>query len=151
MNTRSLLRRCRPCTACCTLIEAPEISKMAGQRCPYENDGCGAHSSRPKVCQAFTCAWRGGTGQPNDRPDLVGAMVTFLHNDDFGVIAKVYETRTGAITSKSVRDLELRWRLCEQYVTIVHKFGNPADITIAGGPEPLLTRYLEASGQGAVQ
>lgn len=70
-------RQCGPCTACCTelQIEAPELHKKAGVRCPHLAKGCGIYETRPGVCREFLCGWRLFAELTDDwRPDLSGVL-----------------------------------------------------------------------------
>ena len=71
-------RQCGPCTACCTelQIEAPELHKKAGTRCPHLTTGCGIYETRPGVCREFLCGWRLFAELSDDwRPDISGVLM----------------------------------------------------------------------------
>jgi Fe-S-cluster containining protein len=111
-------RRCRTCTACCTILEIPGFKK-AMERCqhlgrlPNGMEGCTIYATRPQPCRDFICAWMQGYGSTQDRPDKLGLMVTSEHafddqgniDQEVGEVAKVYETRSGASAGERAQKL----------------------------------------------
>ncbi len=73
------VRRCGPCSMCCTVLRVDEIGKLAGTPCSKlaEGGGCAIHETRPAICRAYRCAWLEGRFREDDRPDLLGAVVDF--------------------------------------------------------------------------
>lgn len=73
-------RECGGCTVCCVdlHINAPELKKLAGARCPnLRDDGlCAIHAARPKTCRDFECGWKvmAALGDPW-RPDRSGIVL----------------------------------------------------------------------------
>ncbi len=116
-------RRCRSCTACCSIPAIPELNKPAWTDCvhlgalPNGMRGCTIYETRPEPCRAFVCAWKQGYGSRGDRPDQLGVMLTSEQAEDpaVGETAKLYETHHGASSrprvGKMIRDLLERKRV----------------------------------------
>jgi hypothetical protein len=70
-------KECGGCTACCTLIGVPALSKPAGTRCPHcVVGGCGIYEERPDSCRKWICGWLADPGMPDEfRPDRCGFIV----------------------------------------------------------------------------
>ena len=66
-------RSCGDCTACCTTMGVPELSKAHNSPCEHNTGtGCGIYDTRPQSCRAFECLWLQGHGLPEQRPDRLG-------------------------------------------------------------------------------
>jgi hypothetical protein len=83
-------RECGGCTVCCTElhIDAPELKKLAGVRCPNLRDDCkcAIYETRPATCRGFECGWRvmAALGD-NWRPDRSGiVLISKLQNNPPG-------------------------------------------------------------------
>lgn len=73
-------RECGGCTVCCTElhIDAPELKKLAGVRCPNLQDDCkcAIYATRPGTCSDFECGWRVMEALGDDwRPDRSGIVL----------------------------------------------------------------------------
>jgi hypothetical protein len=73
-------RECGGCAVCCItpLIEAPELRKPAGVRCPNcrRDNLCAIYERRPKPCRDFFCGWRLIAQLGDDwRPDRCGIFL----------------------------------------------------------------------------
>ena len=73
-------RECGGCTICCTElhIDAPELKKLAGVRCPNLQDDCkcAIYAARPDTCRGFECGWRVMAALGDDwRPDKSGIVL----------------------------------------------------------------------------
>ena len=73
-------RECGGCTVCCTElhIDAPELKKLAGVRCPNLRDDCKCeiYATRPGTCRGFECGWRVMAALGDDwRPDRSGIVL----------------------------------------------------------------------------
>lgn len=75
---RGLPRRpCDDCTACCTAMGVPELSKARDIECSHIcEQGCDIYENRPKSCQDFDCLWRQGLFEAEHRPDKLGVVFT---------------------------------------------------------------------------
>jgi hypothetical protein len=77
-------RPCGECVACCVipLIDAPELKKAEGERCPNcVTGGCAIYDRRPGVCRRFNCAWKRIPSMPLEtRPDKLGVMFSLESN-----------------------------------------------------------------------
>lgn len=90
MTDGSRSRSCGDCIVCCVYprIEDPELTKVGMKHCPnltlpgleesnrlyYTGESCEnckIYDRRPKMCEAYQCAWRRGLGADGDRPDKV--------------------------------------------------------------------------------
>lgn len=71
------MRVCGECTACCSVLEIPNLAKPAGVSCHNLGDqGCRIYDQRPESpCQTFRCAWLQGFLDEDDRPDKSGGIV----------------------------------------------------------------------------
>lgn len=93
-------RACGSCAVCCVAVGIAVLDKPA--RVPCRNldpigHGCTKHgtSGQPAVCAAFSCAWLGGFGHQDDRPNDVGVMITVQDIPD-GRFALALEFKPGA-------------------------------------------------------
>lgn len=71
-------KACGPCTFCCKVLEIVELKKPPGPLCEHcsAGQGCGIYATRPEVCRAFECLWKGDRGlSPMLRPDKVGTLL----------------------------------------------------------------------------
>lgn len=141
-------RRCDGCTACCTVMGVPELSKPYYKSCKHECEaGCSIYDQRPNSCQAFVCAWRGGIDLvlETDKPDKIGIVV------DVGRISvpdapqintawHAYEVWPGAADSPAA--LALFERLSPQCPTLVFRYGEPDKYTVYGLGEQVHTRKI---------
>jgi hypothetical protein len=73
-------RKCGPCTACCTVMEVKELGKAPNQSCKHACNGCAIYPTRPNSCRIYRCAWQLGFGLPDDRPDKIGVVFTFVND-----------------------------------------------------------------------
>lgn len=79
-NGRPFARTCGDCRMCCFAppVEEPGyLEKPAGVECAHLcEDGCALYGTpvRPRVCERFACNWLRGDGDPEQRPDLMGAL-----------------------------------------------------------------------------
>lgn len=92
-------RKCGLCTACCTVLGVPEISKPHQTKCEHQcGDGCTIYEDRPSTCKGFFCAWRLGYFTEDDRPDRVGVVFAFQMGTKFqdGPLLVVDELRPEA-------------------------------------------------------
>lgn len=139
-------RACRPCTACCRLLNVSELHSPCGFPCQYEDKGCGlkGYKRRPAQCSAFQCTWKLGEGQRGDRPDQLGVL---LWMDDttpeWGSIARLYETWGGAAKSPAVRDFIVRLELLTKYITVMNPFDHRVGFRVLGGPQPLTSDFVK--------
>lgn len=140
-------RECGECTACCTVMGVPTLSKPPYSPCPHAlpKVGCGCYETRPKECQAFYCFWMledrlelmGITPPPGqrkymlrnmERPDRVGVMIDMTDkNSDFtketGMGAFVArETKLGAFAEPDAQDVIKR--LAKRQLVIMSYNGN---------------------------
>lgn len=74
-----MARSCGGCNACCKVlrIDDPQLQKPAGTLCQHWKQGakCTLYTSRPQTCRDYSCPWLNGYGQPDERPDKVGALI----------------------------------------------------------------------------
>lgn len=106
---------CGGCTACCTLLAVPELSKAAQVPCreAYKT-GCRSYATRPGSCREWSCLWAQGL-VPTDaanRPDRMG-MVFELRVVAGRPIVIAYEVRAGS--SETEKSSELLDDLARQY------------------------------------
>jgi hypothetical protein len=146
-------RVCGECTACCHFlsIDNPELVKLPNVTCKnlLESGGCGIHSSLPKVCKEWFCAWRYTTHLGDDwRPDKIGAILEFC-----------YENYPGDFSGK----LGLRFTIIDKKKIFLNtKFPNfignqisngiPCILTYGGGPgESSATVFLNYALEQAIK
>jgi len=77
-------RKCGPCTACCTALGVEELNKPRGVICKHICNGCAIYATRPESCRTYYCAWRVGFGLPEDRPDKIGVVCTYVTSKSVG-------------------------------------------------------------------
>ena len=71
-------RGCGTCTACCTVLDVPELDKPEGVPCQHLTDqGCGIYEDRPEACRNFKCGYllRIDDWPTRMRPDQSGFMI----------------------------------------------------------------------------
>ena len=69
-------RVCGTCTACCTVIAIPELSKRSNVTCKFVQDSrCSIYPCRPRCCSGFSCEWLDGRGTNSERPDISGVVI----------------------------------------------------------------------------
>ncbi len=70
-------RICGECTACCTVLGVPELSKDQLTVCQHQcATGCAIYQLRPLSCQKYSCLWRlGAIDDEACRPDRIGLIV----------------------------------------------------------------------------
>jgi hypothetical protein len=62
---------------CCSTLAVEELEKPAGVECRHcTGNGCAVYEERPEVCRKFECYWLRGQFRDDERPDLIGLMVT---------------------------------------------------------------------------
>lgn len=91
------LRPCGECYACCIWLGVTELKKWPGQACTKldgasgECTRCSIYDSRPSACTSYSCAWRGGFGGDECRPDKSGILVTTYLREHLGDIVSTVE------------------------------------------------------------
>ena len=65
------MRSCAGCTACCTVLDVPELDAPSFVSCRHlTGGGCGIHATRPPICRSYHCEWARGFApewmKPND-------------------------------------------------------------------------------------
>lgn len=100
---------CGGCTACCTTHGVTEIKKPPREKCSLCKDhGCSIYEARPKTCQDFECLWLlGNAGGPDQRPDILGIVPTYVEHPELGLILVLTEFRPGALCS----EIAFQWTL----------------------------------------
>jgi uncharacterized protein len=73
-------KACGECTLCCKVLDIVELAKPAGTLCSgcvrSVSGGCGIYATRPQVCRAYECLWKGDRAMsPQMRPDRVGTLL----------------------------------------------------------------------------
>ena len=90
-------RSCDECSACCTVLEVPELGLSEGQGCQHQcADGCGVYMGRPKVCREYECTWLVGMGPDDERPDALGIVFSVTADETYGVMLMASEVWPGA-------------------------------------------------------
>lgn len=82
-------RICGPCTACCTVMAVQELGKGNYERCRHlTSSGCGIYPDRPGTCRDWSCLWRLGLieGDERRRPDNLGLLFTPLRHGGTAVL-----------------------------------------------------------------
>lgn len=94
-------RKCGLCTACCTVLGVPELTKAAHAPCEHQcGDGCAIYDDRLPTCKGFYCAWRLNYFTDDDRPDKTGVVFWFQLGSKFSKrpLLIVDELRVGALS-----------------------------------------------------
>lgn len=91
-------RSCGDCTACCTILGVPDLSKEPYQTCEKVcGQGCSIYQDRPSPCREFNCLWRQGLFEEAHRPDKLGIMFSLTGPDGkLGQIPIAWEVWDGA-------------------------------------------------------
>lgn len=75
---RTAGRTCGECSACCQVKSVRELGKPSQTACRHLcHAGCGIYDRRPTSCREYTCLWRQGfiEGDDRRRPDKLGALI----------------------------------------------------------------------------
>ena len=105
-------RSCGDCTACCTVLEVPEIAKQKYTPCANVcAAGCAIHSMRPTSCRTWNCAWLSGLFRQRDRPDKSGVIAWPTTKMDQTLI--VVLTGGGPLSSAPIRMQKALLKLCK--------------------------------------
>lgn len=76
-------RPCGDCKACCVVFRVEELQKPAKVACKnLGNIGCAIYSARPSSCRNYQCVWSQGFFGVNQRPDLLGLVVSFSEDEN---------------------------------------------------------------------
>lgn len=76
-------RKCGECYACCIHLGIEALKKWPGQSCKHLDGShgpltrCTVYDNRPQACVGYWCAWIGGFGSDDYRPDKSGLLATF--------------------------------------------------------------------------
>jgi Fe-S-cluster containining protein len=106
-----MTRECGDCQECCTLLDIRELDLAAGTKCKHQCDkGCAIHRVRPDVCRNFSCLWRNGKLEQDQRPDKTGMILweEFIKIDSVKVLATQCTMRKGKRDRKVMRFLNKR-------------------------------------------
>lgn len=110
------MRECGECSTCCYLaeVEFSSYKKPAHKRClevidnPSQRKGsCKIYGQacRPTICNTYKCLWLEGAGEPDDRPDNSGVMLS-VNDMNGGTWVFALETKPNAILT-SARNIVL--------------------------------------------
>lgn len=72
-------RTCGECYRCCVAFGIRELKKHQDQACRhfdgrYPTARCSIYADRPAACRQYTCLWRDGLFDDEDRPDKSGVI-----------------------------------------------------------------------------
>jgi len=68
-------RGCDGCTACCTVLNVPQLNSPAYESCRHLcTSGCGIHESRPEICRGYFCEWALGNAPEWMKPNACGVI-----------------------------------------------------------------------------
>jgi len=94
-------RNCGGCSACCTVLNIPEVNSPAFQPCSHLCvQGCGIYDSRPGVCRDYYCEWALGNAPEWMKPDLCGVVPGHTNGNTAMHLREVWP---GASRSSEVR------------------------------------------------
>lgn len=140
------MRRCGPCTECCSAVGVPELEKPPHAKCGFViKQGCGIYEKRPESCRTFKCVWlEEGTFHRKDRPDKIG-MVVATQNTPDGMALAAFVTRPGAETKGRAKALLDKW--ASKYLIFIARPDGSRSIM---GPESLVRQIsaIEEHGVG---
>lgn len=112
--TSPLRRSCGPCYVCCVGLGIDELKKRANQSCRHltgENGPekrCGIYAERPHACVQYSCGWRDGLGNDDERPDKVGFFVTSYEGEEKGQLRAtiaITDPALAALLAASISDI----------------------------------------------
>jgi Fe-S-cluster containining protein len=99
-------RECGACTACCTILAVRELNKNVYEACQHLcAQGCSIYTDRPRTCRAWSCMWREGKleGDERRRPDQLGVMFWGQGLPDGRAVIMVSEVWPGAADLPAAR------------------------------------------------
>lgn len=130
-------RECGECTACCVLprIGSDEPSfpegKLGYTPCKHlctNGGGCSIYEQRPQLCQDYSCLWRVGIvdGDERRRPDNLGLMFTLDQDERDNIVVEAWELWDGAASDHPgryvIESIALKMRVSIRF------YGVPASI-----------------------
>lgn len=94
-------RPCDGCTACCTVLNVPQLNSPAYESCRYLcAGGCGIHESRPETCRAYFCEWALGNAPEWMKPNMCGVIPGHVKGN---TAMHLHEVWPGASESAQIR------------------------------------------------
>lgn len=105
-------RPCDGCTACCVVLDVPDLRKPAHIACSKLGaGGCTIYADRPPICEGFLCLWAVGDPLLPDqaRPDRSG-LLAFPGHSVGGLAIFVVELWEGAGEGPDVSRAVAVWR-----------------------------------------
>lgn len=118
------MRKCDECMVCCEYVDVifPDFIKKAGEKCPFQDNGCNIFDrpERPEVCKNFQCAWLRGCGEENDRPDIIGNLVSISHLENRNWVISI--ELGNKVESNIIVDAILRFSLPAMIFTSYGKY-----------------------------
>ena len=152
-------RECGQCDACCVL---PRISaepafpegKRGYEPCPHltrqfnsdvqTTGNCTCYDDRPDLCRSYTCLWRAGIidGDERRRPDRLGLMFTLDTASDATskVVFEAWELWPGAAADHPGRGV--LDSIAQRLGVVVRFYGVPASVAYRGPQYLLLGQEL---------
>jgi hypothetical protein len=133
-------RPCDGCTACCSILNVPELDKPPYVRCRHlGNKGCTIYLDRPAaVCGAYLCEWARGLAPAWMKPSVAGVIPG--HTTD-GKAMHLHEVWPGASDQPQVRTFIRRANAKGIHVVVTPHPGGPV------APEALRSRAFLHNGE----
>ena len=95
-------RGCDGCTACCTVLNVPQLNSPAYESCRHLcAGGCGIHESRPEICRGYFCEWAIGNAPEWMKPNLCGVIPGHAKGN---TAMHLHEVWPGASESAQIRE-----------------------------------------------
>jgi hypothetical protein len=100
-------RSCGACQACCVVYHIDGLEQESPRWVPCHklcDAGCGIYTDRPDGCRTFRCAWLGGWGEDDQRPDRLGVLIERLQaRPRIGVEEKILATELAEDSARTPR------------------------------------------------
>lgn len=109
-------RTCGSCYACCVHLGIDALNKWPGISCTHldgslgEATRCSIYKDRPHACSSYKCAWLGGIGDDDLRPDKSGLIMSIypesIPGAGLAVTIQIFDQKTAStVLSQAINDL----------------------------------------------
>jgi len=132
-------RKCGTCTACCTVIPIPELSKRANVTCKFvQANQCSIYPNRPKCCRGFFCEWIDGELPEGARPDISGVVIQLNVIADTMVMgAHMWEVHPHALNGRIARRARKKF-LAKKLPVVLYPLVGAISVLVPKGTRPLV-------------
>ena len=121
-------RRCGNCTACCLVLQVPELGKPRDIACPHAGNGCKDYDHRPASCRSYRCMWLDGFLDQRDKPNRIGIV---LDRPDVMVSGEIWSD----IPSVMIRVVHPGAKLARRAKEIINTLAERKAVLLARGDD----------------